>query len=394
MRVQELKKDLFYTGVFDYDLRVFDIIMTSDYGTTYNSYVVKGSEKTALIETSKLEFVDDYIKAVSEICDFKEIDYLIMNHSEPDHAGSICKILELNPEITIVASAVGLNFISEIVNCAFNKLVAKEQLELDLGDKKLQFIMAPNLHWPDTMYTYCPELTTLFTCDSFGAHYACELLRSEIKDETAYRQSLKYYYDHIMGPFKQPFMHNALNKIKKIRFDLICPGHGPVLDEISEALSLYEYWTKPQETEASIVIAYVSSYGYTKQLADVILQGVQETGIKAYLYDLQTADIAEVKEKLLSAKGIILGSPTILNEALPPVLALTNDFCFPLFKGKYATSFGSYGWSGEACDHLNRRFEEVKMKVSAPLKVKFKPNTNDLKDALDFGYQFALQIKK
>ena len=287
----ELKKDLFWVGIEDYELRTFDIVMHTEYGTSYNSYLLKGSEKTALFETAKVSFFEDYLKHIESVCDVKDIDYIIMNHTEPDHAGSIEKLIAMNPEIKVVATPTAINFLKEIINHDFYSIPVKENDTLSLGNKTLQFMMLPNLHWPDTMYTFDVEDKALFTCDSFGSHYATdEVLRSKVTDEQAYLGAAKYYFDNIIGPFKNPYMINALERIKGLDFDMICTGHGPVLDShIDDLLKLYRTWCTPENPNdrKTVVIPYVSAYGYTAQLARQIAKGINDSGnVAVKLFDM------------------------------------------------------------------------------------------------------------
>ncbi len=199
MKTKELTKDLFWVGNLDPGLRIFDIIMYTEFGTSYNSYVLRGSEKTALFETSKAKCFDEYIEKVKEITPIEKIDYLIMDHTEPDHAGSIEKLLDLNPKIKIVGSAMAGNFLKEICNKDFLFVAVKDGDKISLGDKTLQFISAPNLHWPDTIYTYIEEEKALITCDSFGAHYSCEgITNDKVESREDYLKAPRYYCDMIM----------------------------------------------------------------------------------------------------------------------------------------------------------------------------------------------------
>ena len=202
MKTLELKKNLYWTGILDPNLRVFDIIMETEFGTTYNSYILKGSKKIALFETAKVKFFDEYIKEISQITDVKNIDYIIVNHTEPDHAGSVEKLIEMNPNIKIVGTAVAIGFLKNIVNRDFYSMIVRENDILSLGDKTLHFMFLPNLHWPDTMYTYVEEDKVLFTCDSFGSHYSLDdILLSKVTDNEGYMRATKYYFDNIIGPF-------------------------------------------------------------------------------------------------------------------------------------------------------------------------------------------------
>ncbi|MGB7594017.1 MAG: FAD-dependent oxidoreductase, partial [Erysipelotrichaceae bacterium] len=396
MKSLQLNKDLWWIGSLDPDLRGFDIIMTTEFGTTYNSYVLKGSEKTAIIETAKLKTYDQYIAKLNEVVDVMDIDYIIMNHTEPDHAGSIAKLIEQNPKITVVATQTALNFLKDIVNAEFNKLAVKENDTLSLGNKTLRFMILPNLHWPDTMYTYVEEDAVLFTCDSFGAHYCDErILLSKITDKTDYHSALKYYYDKILGPFPK-HMLKALDRIQDLKIKLIATGHGPVIDVgIPELQKEYRGWATHinPNTKKTVIIPYVSAYGYTKELAYKITEGIQAAGdIDVRLYNMEESKTEAVLNEIYFADGILLGTPTILGEALEPIWNLTSQMFAGIYGGKVASAFGSYGWSGEGVPHMMERLKQLRMKTSEGLSLKFKPNDAKLKIAYDWGYNFGLRV--
>ena len=327
MKALQIKKDLYWTGVLDPELRVFDIIMETKYGTSYNSYLLTGSEKTALFETAKLAFFDEMVSYIESVVSVSQIDYLIMDHTEPDHAGSIEKLLELNPHITIVATGTAIQFLKHIINTDFNSIAVHDGSTLSLGDKTLEFMVLPNLHWPDTMYTYVQEIKTLFPCDSFGSHYAAEgVLRSSVSDEAGYAEATKYYFDCIIGPFAYPYMYNALERIKDLEIENICCGHGPVLDShFDQLFGWYREWCKPpvKKEKKLVVMPYVSAYGYTKQLSEEIAKGVSDAGAEVHRYDLVFDDKTNLAADMAAADGYLFGTPTILGEALEPVYNLT-----------------------------------------------------------------------
>lgn len=390
-----LKDGLYWIGIEDYNLRTFDIVMHTEYGTSYNSYLLKGSEKTVLFETAKATFFDEYLQHIQSICDVKDIDYIVMNHTEPDHAGSIEKLIDMNPEIKIVATPTAINFLKEIVNRDFYSIPVKENDTLSLGDRTLQFMILPNLHWPDTMYSYDAEDKALFTCDSFGSHFASEdVLRSKVTDEEGYLKATKYYFDNIIGPFKIPYMTNALKRIEGLQFDWICTGHGPVLDShIDELMELYKKWCvidNPNHCK-TVVIPYVSAYGYTAQLAEKIAEGIKDSGeVCVKLYDMvKEQDFNKVSTEITYADGVLFGTPTIVGEALAPIWALTTSMFAATDKGKLASAFGSYGWSGEGVPHIIERLKQLRLKVVEGFRVRFKPSENQLKDAYDYGYNFG-----
>lgn len=390
-KAKEVYNGIYWVGALDYDIRVFDIVMYTDYGTTYNSYLVKGTEKTVLFETVKDKFFDEFLDKLSEVSSPKEIDYIVVNHTEPDHVGSVARLIKLNPDITIIGSGTAIKFLKDITNASFKSMIAKEGMTVPLGGKTIKFIMAPFLHWPDTMYSYIEEDNVLITCDSFGCHYCDEkIFNDEIEED--FLDAYKYYFDVIMGPFK-PHMKQALNKIKDLKIDIICPGHGPVLrKEIDKYISLYSEWSKTSKREIpSVVIPYVSAYGYTKKLAQKIAEGLNTVGgIDVFLYDLVDIDKETVMNEISLAKGVLFGSPTIVSDALPPIWSILTSLNPIIHKGKLAGAFGSYGWSGEAVPNIENRLKQLKFKIPIDgLRVKFNPSEEELLEAFEFGEKFG-----
>ncbi|MGL5150179.1 MAG: FprA family A-type flavoprotein [Clostridium sp.] len=400
MNSLKIKNDIYWVGALDPNLRVFDIIMYTPYGTTYNSYVVKGSDKVALFETVKVEFFEEYISRLKDLdIEISNIDYIVVDHTEPDHAGSVAKILELSPNAKVVGSPIALKYLKQILNIDFESISVTDGDSLSLGNKTLKFISAPFLHWPDSMYTYIEEDNTLVTCDSFGSHYSFEgILNSTIDNEENYMEALKYYYNCIMGPYK-PFVLKALNKIKDLKIDTICPGHGPVLVENPQKImDLYREWSTPEPKNNSIktvVIPYVSAYGYTEEIAKSIADGIRSCeNINVKLYNITYSDINEILNDINSADGILFGSPTIVNELLEPVRELMTKLNPIVHGGKLCSGFGSYGWSGEAVPRILSRLKELKMNIfEEGFKVNFRASTDDLKDAKDFGARFGSSLK-
>lgn len=398
MKTLELRDGFYWAGIVDDNLRVFDIIMYTEFGTTYNSYVWKAGDKVVLFETAKEKFFDEYLDKLKEIIDVTKIDYLIVDHTEPDHAGSIGRLLEYSPQMKIVATGCAIGFLKEIVNHDFTSIAVKDNQTMEIGGKTLRFLVLPNLHWPDTMYTYIEEEQLLVTCDSFGSHYGFhDVLASKVTDQEGYMRATKYYFDCIIGPFK-PFMLKALDKVRQLDVSMICPGHGPVIDEnIDRMYNIYEDWctvVNPNRKK-TVIIPYVSAYGYTKQLAEEISRGIQDSGdIDVRSYDLVEADQDKVLEELGFADGILFGTPTIVGEALKPIWDLTTSIFAGTHGGKLASAFGSYGWSGEGVPHIIERLKQLRMKVVDGLKIRFKPGENNLLDAYEYGYNFGCILQK
>ena len=388
--------NLWWVGVEDHDLRVFDIVMHSDWGTSYNAYAVRGAEGVALFETVKEKFFDEYLANLKEVCSLDEVKYIVVGHTEPDHSGSLEKLLDLTPNATVVGSATAITFLKEIVNKPFASRAVKEGDTIDLGGRTLTFLSVPFLHWPDSMYTYIPEMKALFTVDSFGCHYADDRVFNDLIDGD-FTEAYKYYFDCIMGPFK-PFVLKALDKIKPLDIQFIGNGHGPVLRaNIPHYLELYRQWATPvvvPADERRVAIAYVSAYGYTKQLAGVIADALAEGGVKhVELYDLVECDLETARAAVQSADGFLLGSPTLVGDALPPIYEMLVGLNPIIHKGKPAGAFGSYGWSGEAVPKLTAQMQAIGLKLPVEgLKVRFKPSEAQLAEARQFGLDFAAAV--
>lgn len=397
MKSLEIKKNIYWVGALDPDLRTFDIIMYTPYGTSYNSYVINGSEKVALFETVKVQFFDQYLERLKDLnIDITKIDYIVVNHTEPDHAGSVAKILDISPNSKVIGSPAAIKFLKKIANREFEYVTIKNNDTISLGDKTLQFISVPFLHWPDSIYTYVIEDEVLITCDSFGTHYSSEaVLNKNVENKSDYLGSLKYYFDCIFGPYKS-FVLKALEKIDKLKISTILPGHGPVLsDNPQEIIELYREWSTPKvknpKDSKLVTLSYVSAYGYTEIMAQEIARGIESVGnFKTKLYDIIDYEMSEIVSSIDESDGVLFGSPTIVAELLPPVRNLLTELNPIIHGGKLAAAFGSYGWSGEAIPRIETRLNELSMKLYTPsLKINFKPSDEEMKLSFDYGVGFA-----
>ncbi len=401
MKSYKIIDGVYWVGTIDYDLRVFDIIMDTEFGSTYNSYLVIGSEKTALIDTAKAPFSKEFFERINDIVKIEDIDYLVVNHAEPDHSGCVEYVLEKNPNIEIYGSIPAYMNLVEIVNdksISFHKV--KEGERLSLGDKTLEFTLQPNLHWPDTMFTYLLEDHILFTCDFFGAHYAFDgVLSKNLKNLDDYRLSLRQYFDAIMSPFMKS-VRRGVKKVKEYNPDIIATSHGAVLGEdfIPEAISLYDEWSKEVKNEVPlVVIPFASAYNYTKSMAQTIKEAIEsefDNSVHVELYDLIETDYHTVVERIKQSDGFLIGSATIVRDTVKVVWDILSELNYEVLKGKIASAFGSYGWSGEAVDNINQRLVQLKMKPLEGLKIKFKPSDNQNKEIYEYGRNFAKELKK
>ena len=398
MKALEVKKDIYWVGALDPNLRIFDIIMYTPFGTTYNSYVVRGSEKTAVFETVKEKCFDEYIERLKSLdIDIDKIDYIVIDHTEPDHAGCVDKLLKIAKNAKVVGSIAAIEFLKEIINRDFEYITVGDGDSITLGNKTLSFISAPFLHWPDSMYTYVVEDKLLITCDSFGSHYSSDAVFNDLNEsEENYREALKYYFDAIMGPFK-PYVLKAIDKIKDLPIDIICPGHGPILREDPwNIVNKYKEWSLPPKessVETQVTICYVSAYGYTQAVAKKIEQGINSyCNFKVNIYDVIHHDMNEILTSIDKSEGVIFGSPTINGDALKPIWDILINLNPIVHGGKVASAFGSYGWSGEAVPNIEDRLKQIKLDLYPSMNFNFKPTEKDLNFAFKFGESFAEKI--
>jgi len=393
-KILEVTKDVKWIGVLDYDIVTFDVVMETQYGTTYNSYFID-AEKKAIIEATKDKFWNTYLNKINTVCDPATIEYIILNHTEPDHSGCLGELLEIAPNATVVGSGNAIRYLKDMMGREFRHMQVKDGDTLSLGNKTLKFIGAPNLHWPDTIYTYLQEDRLLFTCDSFGAHYCNDLMFDDLVGN--YDEAFNYYFDVILRPYSK-FVLKAIEKIRPLAIDQICTGHGPILRSTwkqrvdqSEAMAL-EAIKLPEKRR--VFIPYVSAYHNTATLAEAIVEGIRSAGeIDVYLIDIETSELNFIDDQLARASGVIIGSPVINQNILLQiyqVFALIN----PLRdKGKLAGAFGSYGWSNEGLKIIESNLTNLKLKLAGEsLFVKFTPHAPELEKARAYGHNFGKML--
>ena len=393
---KKITDSVYWTGILDEDIVTFDIVMETAFGTTYNSYLVQ-AEKKALIDTAKGTFSEEYLNNLRSLNSLEDIQYVICNHTEPDHSGSLAALLEINPNMIVVGSGQALNYLSEMIDRPFEKMKVKDGDRLSLGDKTLTFIGAANLHWPDSIYTYLEEDRLLFTCDSFGAHFCDErMFDDQVGD---YSDAFKYYFDVILKPYSR-FLLKAIDKIEPLDIQAICPGHGPVLRSTwKEKVNLSrqyasEYVETTGSTSNRVLITYVSAYGYTKEMAHIIARGMTKAGkIETDVVDIEHISLGDLEEKIVRSAGILIGSPTINRNTLLPVYRMFSVINPIRDKGKPAASFGSYGWSGEAVNIIEEHLKNLKLEViQQGLATKFYPDKNQSAELEMFGENFGREF--
>lgn len=383
-----------WIGILDPGLVTFDVVMETKYGTTYNSYFID-ADKKAIIETSKEPFKDVYLDKIKRSVDFEDIDYIILNHTEPDHSGNLTHLLDVATNATVVGSKSAINFLKNMVDKEFKHMIVSHGDRLSLGNKTLKFISAPFLHWPDTMFTYLEEDKILFTCDVFGCHYCDERMFDNLVDN--FDDAFEYYFRVILKPFSN-HMLEAIDKIKDLEIQTICPGHGPILRSNWEK---YVEWSKEmaKETEKKIekhkvFIPYVSAYGNTRKIGEKIAEGIQMVGdIEVELMDIELIDVTSLEEKIDKSTAILIGSPTINQNTLRPIYDLFAVINPVRNRGKLAGAFGSYGWSGEAVKIIQENLKNLKLKVyDDGLRCCFIPFEDSSQEAVEYGKGFGKKL--
>lgn len=395
--ILQVSESVKWIGILDFDIVTFDIVMETKYGTTYNSYFID-ADKKAIIETVKEKFSDKYFEKIKSIVNPSEIEYIILDHTEPDHSGSLGKLLEIAPNATVVGSGNAIRYLQDMISIDFKYLIVKDGDELSLGNKTLKFISAPNLHWPDSIYTYFIEEKVLFTCDSFGAHYCNEKMFDDLVGD--YHDAFKYYFDVILKPYSK-FMLKAIEKIKQLDINIIATGHGPILrSTFKEKIDLSEKYAKEfvelseHENQKRVLIAYVSAYGYTREMAEAIAEGINiSSQINVEVLDIEKIDLGELDSKIVLSDAILIGSPTINQNTLLPIYKLFAVINPIRDRGKLAGSFGSYGWSGEASEIINANLKALKLKVIEDVPtMKFRADENKKIKLTEFGKSFAQKL--
>jgi len=370
-----IKGDIYWVGFVDWDRRLFDSLIPTPHGTTYNSYLIKGSEKIALIET--VDFgKDNYLLNALEMAGIKKIDYIISNHAEQDHTGSLPKILGRYPDAKIVTNAKCKELIESFLLVPEEKfIVVKDNEEISLGDKTIQFMIAPWVHWPDTMFSYLKEDKILFSCDFLGSHYATNELF--VSDEKEVYLSAKRYYAEIMMPFRT-MIKKHLERIDKLDIDIIAPSHGPLYNEPSFIIEAYKDWSG-DSVKNQVIIPYVSMHGSTKVMVEYLTEALTKKGIEVKLFNLEIADAGELLMSLVDAATIVVGASTMLVGPHPLAYYATYLVNAVRPKTRFVSIIGSYGWGGNTVEVLKGLISNIKVELVEPVYIKGYPKENDFK---------------
>lgn len=380
MCIVKLKEGVYFVGALDWDRRLFDELIPLPDGTSYNSYLIEGDKKIALIDTVDPSKKEILIQNLEEM-GIERLDYIIANHAEQDHSGSIPEILELYPEAKVVTNFKCRDFLIELLHVSKEKFITVMDGEnISLGNKTLEFIIAPWVHWPETMFTYLKEDKILFTCDFLGSHLATTKLFAG-NDAKVY-EAAKRYYAEIMMPFR-PFIKKHLKKIEEMDVQIIAPSHGPVYDIPDFILTAYKEWIS-NKVENEVIIPFVSMHGSTASVVEYLTSALVKRGINVKIFNLSVTDIGELAMALVDAPTIVIASPTVLGGPHP--LALYIAYLVRIFKPKvrFVGIVGSYGWGGRIVDQLKEIVSNLNVELLQPVLIKGLPKKEDYRtlDAL------------
>lgn len=376
MKERKLKDRIYWLGAVDWDRRLFDSLIPLPDGTTYNAYLIKGSEKTALLDTVDPPMADHLLNQLENV---SNLDYLISHHAEQDHSGTIPKILEKFPQAKLVCSPKAKGMLMDLLPIREESFfTVKDQDTISLGDKTLKFIHTPWVHWPETMVTYLEEDKILFSCDFFGSHLASSDLY--VSDEGRVYEAAKRYFAEIMMPFRNHIEKN-LAKLKSLDIAMIAPSHGQIYPDPSFILEAYRDWviSPPKNT---VVLPYVSMHGSTKQMVDHFVSSLIDREIRVEQFNLAVTDIGKLATALVDAGTIVLGTPTIHAGPHPyaAYCAMLANALRP--KAQFLSIIGSYGWGGKTVETMSGLISNLKVEVLDPVFCKGLPSESDFQ-ALD-----------
>ena len=391
-----------WIGALDPDLRRFDIILRTANGTTYNAYAVRGSHGVAIIDTVKLCFSETFFRRLESIADYDEITTIVLNHLEPDHSGALPELLRRARRATLLVSPQArlmLKGLFDPADLAGRIAFVGSGDRADLGDRQLEFLNTPYLHWPDTQCTWLAAEGVLFSADFLGCHYCDSRLFNDAVGD--FRFSFDYYYGHIMRPFRT-YVREALDLIEPLPLRIIAPAHGPILRrDPREYVARYRALAAPAVhgvATRTLLVFYISAYGATRRMAEAVVAGAESAStaageVRVSLYDLEGGDAGAFLDLIEEADALVFGSPTINGDAVKPVWDLLSSLTVVDLKGKVGAAFGSYGWSGEAVPMIEDRLRRLKLRVPLPgVRARLAPTGEDFAACHDLGREVALHL--
>jgi len=389
----EIKPDTYYIGVNDRTTDLFEGLWPiAQEGVSYNSYLVMDGKK-AIIDLSKSLKADEYLDKVGQLTDIATIDYVVINHLEPDHASLLRLMRRLNPGVTLIGSAKAADMLAGFYGIRDNVKIVGDGDKINLGRRTLQFISTPFLHWPETIMTYEMTNRILFTCDAFGSYGAIRgaVFDDDCKSRDFYLREALRYYVNIVANFSSRVL-SAIDKVKDIPVDMIAPSHGLIWRKnLSLIVDAYKKWAgyADGETEPGVTLVYGSMYGNTEMVMNAVAEGITSTGAPIEIFDVARTHVSYILPSLWTKKGVMIGAPTYEVSLFPPMEEVLRMAAHKRIRNKKAAYFGSYGWSGGARKGIQKIVEPLKWDVVDNLEFVGVPEETDIVKAREFGRRFA-----
>lgn len=387
--VVKLADGVYWVGVKDWNRRIFDALITLPKGTSYNAYLIMGDGSNALIDTVNPGFEEDLHAKIRMITNPKDINYVIMNHAEPDHGGAIPYMMKIAPDAKLVTTGRGAKLAQTFYGVPQERIKTVVDGEtLSLGGKRLRFIEAPMLHWPETMFTYVEEDGILFPCDFFGSHLAMGVYNDEVEDLLVHAQR---YWAEIMMPFRV-MAQKALEKLKPLNIQMIAPSHGPIHRNPKPILEAYVKWAGG-ETKPKATMVYVSMWGNTENMINQIAEILASEGIELAIHNLALSDVGDIAGDLADSRAIVIGAPTVLGGAHP--LTVYAAYLVKVLRppAKFAMLLGSYGWGAAAIKHIQEILGQLNIEVVGALEVNGPPTEEAKKQLAELGKKLSEKIR-
>jgi len=388
--VAKLSENVYWVGSRDWNRRLFDALIPLPKGTSYNAYLVIGEKENALIDTVNPGFEKELEEKVRSVIDPEAINYIVMNHAEPDHAGAIPYMIKLASKAKLITTNRGAKMAQTFYHVPQDRIkVVRDQETLSLGGKTLRFIEAPMLHWPETMFTYLQEDKILFPCDFFGSHLAGGLYDDEVEDLLVHAQR---YWGEIMMPFRA-MAQKALEKLHGLDIKMIAPSHGPIHRNPERIINAYRKWASG-ETRHKATIAYVTMWNSTEKMVKQMAETLASEGIEIAFHNLAITDIGDLAKDLVDSKALVLGAPTVLGGVHP--LAFYAAYLVKALRPptKFAVVLSSYGWGGGAIKQIQETLGQFKVEGVGALEINGPPTEENIKQIVEIGKTLAKKIKE
>jgi anaerobic nitric oxide reductase flavorubredoxin len=393
MPAVEIKPDVYWIGVNDRTTDLFEGLWpVAEEGVSYNTYLIN-DEKRVIVDLVKAIKTDEFFDQIDEVMDVSDIDYVVINHMEPDHTGVLRTLNRIIPNVTILGTAKMKEMLEAYYGITENVRVVEDGETLSLGKRSLKFVHTPFIHWPETMVTYETREKILFSCDAFGSYGALRgaLFDDECQDPHFYEKEALRYYVNIVANFSRPVL-NAIDKLSGVDINIIAPSHGLIWRKnLGHIIALYKKWAEyaSGETEPGITLIYGSMYGNTEAMMNAVAQGISSAGVPVEIFDVSRIHVSYILPSLWTKMGVIVGAPTYEGKLFPAMTQVLEMAALKHIRHKKAAYFGSFGWSGGALNQLEKIIEPIKWELIHTLEFKGGITQDRLKEGEEFGRKFA-----